>query len=62
MRLRVPAVEDEDGAQPVIAEVVHAGDEDTSVGRLREKAYAAQAGGGDADVEIFRKSEGNGFA
>ena len=52
VRLRVPSVEDEDGAAGVVGEVVHAGDEDAAVGRLREEAHAAQAGGRDVDVEL----------
>src|ERR1700684_4325482 len=57
--LRVPAFEDEDAALRVVGEVVHAGGEDAAVRGLGEKADPSEAAGGDVDVEIRGKAQGD---
>jgi len=61
VRLFIPALEDEDGAPRVVGEVVHARSENSTIGRLREKAHAAQTAGRDVDVQIRGHAECDGL-
>src|SRR3954447_11852903 len=62
MRLLVPALEDVNRADSVVAEVVHGGYEDAAVGSPGKEAGSLDTVGGGADVEFAGELEGDVFA
>jgi hypothetical protein len=62
LRLLIPAIEDVNGAEAIVAEVVHAGDEDAPIGGFRKETHALEARGGNLNVKGFGKFQSDLFA